>query len=261
MTPVTRRALGTAALAVGLLVAGCGGSEKAPATAPPLSGTVTVLAASSLSESFTALGHRFEADHPGLTVTFNFGASSSLARQLIDGAPGDVLATADEITLGQALSADAVGAPAVFARNRLAIVTRPGNPEAIRGLADLARPGLVVVLCAREVPCGRFAVEALAKAGVTVEAASLEENVKAVLAKVTLGEADAGIVYVTDVAAARDEIAGVTIADGQNVVAAYPVAVATDAANPAGARAWVDFVLGPTGQAILSSFGFAPAGP
>ncbi len=256
--PVVRTAT---AVAVGLLLAGCGGNTETPAAPPPLSGTLTVLAASSLSESFADLGRRFEADHPGLTVTLNFGASSSLARQLVEGAPGDVLATADETTIGQALDANAVRAPAVFARNRLAIVTRAGNPEGIEGLTDLARPDLVVVLCAREVPCGRLAVEALDKAGVMVAAASLEENVKAVLSKVTLGEADAGIVYVTDVAAARDQVGGVTIPAAHNVVASYPIAVATGAANPTAAGAWLDFVLGPTGQAILAGFGFAPASP
>jgi molybdate transport system substrate-binding protein len=263
---VTRRAPAvTAALtAIVLAVTGCGQGEgdRPGATGPArLSGTLTVLAASSLAESFEDIGRRFEDAHAGLRVVFNFAASSSLARQLADGAPGDVLATADEVTMGQAVEAGAVRAPTVFARNRLRIVTRAGNPEGITELADLARPGLVVALCAVPVPCGRLAADALEKAEVRLEPASSEENVKAVLARVTLGEADAGIVYFTDVAAAGDAVTGVAIPDEHNVVAAYPVAVATDAAHPRAARAWVEFLLGPVGREVLSGFGFAPATP
>jgi molybdate transport system substrate-binding protein len=240
---------------VALSTAGCGSGGEATA------GTVTVLAASSLAESFTELGRRFEEARPELTVAFNFAASSTLARQVAEGAPGDVLATADEVTMQRAVDAGAVGSPTVFARNRLAVVARPGNPEAITGLADLARPGLVVVLCAVEVPCGRLAAEVLARAGVRVEPASVEENVKSVLAKVTLGEADAGVVYVTDVRAAGDRVAGVEIPDAQNVVADYPMAVTTSATDRAAAEAWVDFVLGPAGREVLARHGFATATP
>ncbi len=266
---MTRRFRAVALLMAAALGAACGGgggteSDSAGGGAgatPPVAGRLTVLAASSLSESFAELGRRFEAAHPGATVTFNFAASSSLARQLVEGAPGDVLATADETTMGQALDGDAVRSPTVFARNRLAIVTRAGNPDGVGGLPDLARPGLVVVLCAREVPCGRLAQEALTNAAVTVRPASSEENVKAVLGKVVLGEADAGIVYVTDVEAAGDEVAGVEIPDEHNVVASYPMAVATAAANPVAARAWIDFVLGPVGQEVLARYGFLSAIP
>jgi molybdate transport system substrate-binding protein len=224
-----------------------------------LTGTLTVLAASSLTESFGEIGRRFEAEHPGLTVSFNFGASSGLSRQLVEGAPGDVLATADEASMQRAVDAHAARPPAVFARNRLEIATRPGNPEAVAGLADLARPGLVVVLCAPEVPCGTLARAALDKAGVRVTPASSEENVKAVLAKVTLGEADAGIVYVTDVVAAGAAVTGVPVPDAQNVVASCSLAVATTAANPSAARAWLDYVVSPVGREVLSRFGFTPA--
>ena len=249
-----------AVAALVLAVAGCGG-EGAADRSEGLSGRITVLAASSLAESFTEIGRRFEADHPDVTVTFNFAASSSVARQLVEGAPGDVLATADEATMGVAVEAGAVGSPTVFARNRLEIVTRPGNPEGIAGLADLSRPGLVVVLCAPGVPCGRAAIHALERAGVDIRPASSEENVKAVLAKVALGEADAGIVYVTDVRAAGGEVTGVRIPEGDNVVVSYPMAVSTTAANPTAARAWLDLVLGPSGREILARFGFLPATP
>ena len=265
--PRARRLL----VAVLVMLVGCGGDGAtggrppkptgATGAAPPLSGTLTVLAASSLADSFGELGRRFEADHPGLTVAFNLAASSSLSRQLVEGAPGDVLATADEVTMQQAVDAGAVDPPTAFARNRLEIVTRPGNPEGIAGLAGLARPGLVVVLCAPEVPCGRLAAEALGRAGVQVSAASLEENVRSVLAKVTLGEADAGIVYATDVLAAGDKVAGVAIPDTNNVATSYPLAISTSAANRLAARVWVDFVFGPVGREVLTRFGFTPVTP
>jgi molybdate transport system substrate-binding protein len=251
------------------LVAACGGGDTGgprPAAgpagsdgaSPPLAGTLTVLAAASLAESFGELGRRFEVEHPGLAVSFNFAASSSLARQVVEGAPGDVLATADEVSMRVAVEAGGVGPATVFARNRMEIVTRAGNPAGIADLADLARSGLVVVLCASEVPCGRAALQALSRAGVTVRAASSEENVKAVLAKVTLGEADAGIVYVTDIVAAGTKATGVPIPDVHNVDVAYPLAISSTPAHPAAARAWVDFVLAPRGQEVLARFGFAP---
>jgi molybdate transport system substrate-binding protein len=266
VTPVPCRT--AALLVIALVAAGCGGSSQgrqaaratgATGAPPPLAGTLTVLAASSLAESFGELGARFEAEHRGLAVSFNFAASSSLARQVLEGAPADVLATADEVTMGAAVEEGAVGPPTVFAHNRMEIVTRPGNPEDIADLAGLARSGLVVVLCAPEVPCGRSALQALARAGVAVRPASSEENVKAVLSKVTLGEADAGIVYVTDVVAAGPKVAGVPIPEAHNVVAPYPLAISRTTANPAAARAWVDFVLGPVGQQVLVRFGFRPA--
>ena len=215
-----------------------------------------MLAAASLTESFTALGRTFEAAHPGVEVTFNFAGSSALVRQLDEGAPGDVLATADQPTMQRAVDAGAVAEPVVFARNRLEIIVARGNPKAIRDLAGLARPGLVVVLCAPQVPCGTLAAEALQRSGVEVRPASLEENVKAVVARVTLGEADAGIVYATDVRAAGPAAEGVAVPDDANVVADYPVAVATRAANPTAARAWIDLLLSAEGRRTLADFGF-----
>jgi molybdate transport system substrate-binding protein len=256
----SRRAIGAVVLALVAGVGGCGGAtggDRAPA--PGAVGTVTVLAASSLTESFTALGQAFEAAHPGSKVTFNFAGSTALARQLAEGAPGDVLATADQASMQAAVDDGSVAAPLVFARNRLEIAVAKGNPEAVGGLADLARPGLVVVLCAPEVPCGKLAAEALRRAGVDVRPASLEENAKAVVSRLTLGEADAGIVYVTDVRAAGTALQGVPIPDQSNVVAAYPIARAARSANPVGAQAWIDLVLSPEGQRTLGGFGFAAA--
>ncbi len=219
--------------------------------------TLTVLAAASLTESFTELATTFEATHPGVEVTFNFAGSTALARQLAEGAPGDVLATADQPSMQGAAAAGTVGDPVVFARNRLEIVVAEGNPKAIRTPADLARAGVVMVLCAPEVPCGRSAAQVLDRSGVDPKPASLEENVKAVLSRVSLGEADAGIVYVTDVRAAGSSVEGVPIPDEANVVVDYPIARALQAADPDGAGAWIELVLSPEGRRILADFGFA----
>lgn len=247
------------------LLAGCGGDageaadSPAPAGANRLRGSLTVLAASSLTEAFDEIGKRFEAAHPEVNVTFSYDASSALVQQVVSGAPADVLATADEVTMQQAVSGSAVDAPAVFARNRLAIVVRAGNPEGVRGLADLARSDLLVVLCAEQVPCGRFSNQVLERAGVRAQPRSFEANVKGVVAKVVLGEADAGIAYVTDARAAGRQVEAVPIPDAQNVVAAYPLAVVKDAPNRTAAAAFVDYVRSSEGQSVLETFGFQPA--
>jgi molybdate transport system substrate-binding protein len=171
-----------------------------------------------------------------------------------------VFASADEVNMQKLVDAGAVGGePVVFARNLLEIIVEPGNPMGITGVADLARDDLAVITCAPEVPCGRYAAEVFEKAGVTVAVRSLEENVKAVVSKVTLGEADAGIVYRTDVTAAGDRADGVPIPEDLNVVATYPVAVTREAPNSAVAEAFVAFVRSPQAQAILASYGFLPA--
>jgi molybdate transport system substrate-binding protein len=249
-----------------LLVAGCGNdaspSQTADATTrtePQLAGTVTVLAASSLTEVFTELGKTFESDHPGVKVTFSFGASTTLAQQALDGAPADLLATADEANLQKVVDGGAASDPRVFARNRVSILVGKGNPKGIATLADLAKPGVVVVLCAPEVPCGKFGTQVLQKAGVAVTPKSLEENVKGVVSKVTLGEADAGLVYVTDARAAGEKAQGVSIPDEQNVIAVYPIGVLKQTGNTEAALAFRRFVLSPAGQATLTGYGFLPA--
>ena len=252
------------------LLAACGASDKAkpaspttphsggqPSSTPALTGSITVLAASSLTDAFNEIGRQFQAAHPGIGISFSFGASSTLAQQINAGAPADVLATADEPTMQVAVSGGTAGPPAVFAHNKLQIVVRKGNPKGIRTLADLARPGLVVVLCAAEVPCGKFGAQALSSAGVKLTPASLEANVRSVLSKVSLGEADAGIVYVTDVLSGGDKTEGVTIPDTQNVVATYPIATIKSTKNSALADAFVAFVRSPAGQQILAKAGFA----
>jgi molybdate transport system substrate-binding protein len=218
---------------------------------------VTVLAAASLTDAFTELGEAFEAATPDVDLTFSFAASSALAAQIRDGAPADVFASADLDSMEQVADAgDTASAPVVFTTNRAEIIVAPGNPLRISGLGDLADPELIVVACAPEVPCGRYAQRVLDSAGVSVTPKSLEENVRAVVSKVTLGEADAGIVYATDVTSAGDAAGGVEIPADINVVAEYPIAAAKDAPEPDAAQAFVDFVLSDEGQAILASHGF-----
>ena len=218
--------------------------------------TVRVLAASSLTETFEVVAERFERAHPDIELELSFAASSELAVQIEQGAPADVFAAADEVTMQKLVDSGAVaGEPVAFALNRLAIAVEAENPEAIGSLADLTEPGLVVVLCAEQVPCGRFADEALERAGVQVTPATRAENVKAALSLVQLGEADAAIVYATDVEG-NAQVEGIAIAEDENVVATYPIAGLAEASNDDGARAFVDFVTSPSGQRVLRSFGF-----
>ena len=221
-------------------------------------GDVMVFAAASLTESFTRLGEDFEAANPDATVTFNFAASSALVQQVNEGAPADVFASADQANMKKLSDAGDNGSePEVFAENSLEIIVAPGNPGNITGLADLARPDVLWVTCAPEVPIGAYSAQALDKAGVTATPASYEENVKSVVTKVTAGEADAGIVYATDVTAAGARAEGVEIPVEFNVLAQYPIATIEAAPNPDGAEAFVDFILSENGQKVLATFGFS----
>ena len=240
--------------ALALAVSACGATADAGGGR---SRELSVFAAASLSDAFTQLGGAFTAAHPGVKLTFNFAGSNDLVTQLRQGAPADVLATADTTSMDAA--GDQVGAPHAFAGNKLIIAVAPGNPERITGLADLGRTDLKVVLAAPEVPAGRYAEEALAKAGVTVEPVSLEVSVKGVVTKVSLGEADAGLVYVTDVAAAGEKLDGIAIPHGQNVLATYPIATLVASAHLDDAGAFIDFVLSPEGQQVLTDHGFLSA--
>jgi molybdate transport system substrate-binding protein len=216
-----------------------------------------VFAAASLTDAFTELGEQFGADHPGVEVVCNFAGSNDLVTQLQQGAPADVLATADTSNMDKV--AGLTDTPQAFAANQLIIAVEPGNPEHITGLADLGRKELKVVLAAPEVPAGKYAHEALTRAGVTVDPVSLEVSVKGVVTKLSLGEADAGIVYVTDVDAAHGKIEGVAIPEDQNVMATYPIARLDAAALPGDAQAFVELVLSDAGQTVLAEHGFLPA--
>lgn len=225
----------------------------------PAGGTVTVFAAASLTASFQALAAAFEPAHAGTHVQLNFAGSPTLVQQIGDGAPADVFASADETNMQKVVEQHAVtGTPSIFTRNTLEIAVAPGNPKHLAALVDLAKPGLIVALCGPTVPCGRYTAEAMTKAGATMPAASQEPDVKAVLTKVSLGEADAGIVYVTDVKAAAGKVQGVPIPEPGNVVARYPIAVLAHAPNPIGGAAFVAFVLSADGQRVLATFGFLP---
>lgn len=241
-----------------VVLSGCGAGAQSAATTTPLTGSITVFAAASLIAAFQSIGGAFEKLHPGARVQFNFGGSSTLVTQITEGAPGDLFASADQPNMQKLAEASlASGSPQLFARNKLQIVVAAGNPKGVSGLADLARSGTVVVLCAPAVPCGNYAGQALARAGVKVTAASQEQDVKAVVSKVALGEADAGIVYVTDVKAGGTKVQGVTIPDSQNVIASYPITLLKGTQNTKLARAFMDYLLSSSGQKTLGGFGFA----
>jgi len=226
-------------------------------SAPQPKGTITVFAASSLTESFTKLGSDFERAHPNTTITFSFNSSSTLATQISEGAPADIFASADETNMAKVVGSDAIsGTPVAFARNRLEIAVEPKNPLKIRNLADTVADGVTLVLCAAAVPCGKYALESYAKAGVQVPAVPTAENAKATLTKVALGEADAAVVYVTDVAAGKGDVQGVVIPGRDNVIASYPIGVVRDTADRALAKAFTDYVVSARGQRALRSFGF-----
>jgi len=229
------------------------------AAAPKPSGEITIFAASSLTESFDAMAKQFEKKYPDVSVKFDYDASSNLATQINQGAPADVFASADQDNLQKTIDSGAVTPPAVvFAKNRLEIAVEKGNPKKIKSLADLQKSGLVVVLCADQVPCGKYAAQSLAMAGVTINPSSKEENAKATLSKVSIGEADASIVYVTDVKASKGTTSGVKIADKQNVIATYPMGVVKESQNATAAKAWVQYVTSKDGQKTLRKFGFLP---
>lgn len=238
--------MGRLALAVLLLLSGC--------QAPGGDGQrLDVFAAASLTETFTRLGSDFEARNDGVRVVFNFAGSSTLARQINAGAPADVFASADPATMKLVTDAGNATDPAVFARNELVIAVAKGNPHAVAGLADLARPELKVALCARQVPCGAAASRALAAAGVTVTPVTLEQGVKAALTKVRLGEVDAALVYRTDVGSAPD-VDGVEFPESVAAVNDYQIAVCLHGGDTA--RAFVAFVRSEHGREVLAEAGF-----
>jgi molybdate transport system substrate-binding protein len=256
-----------AAAALALTTTACGASadgspQQAGASShggagSGLSGELVVFAAASLKETFTQIGDRFEEDHPGATVTFSFAGSSDLVAQLQQGAPADVFASADTTNMdkatGDALTA---GEPVAFATNTLQIAVPPGNPAKVTSLADLTRPDVKVVVCAPEVPCGNAAVKVEAAAKLDIKPVSEEQNVTDVLGKVIAGEADAGLVYVTDVKGAGDKVEGVEFSESSAAVNTYPIAALKSSRNPALAQAFVEAVTGEAGQAVLSSAGF-----
>jgi molybdate transport system substrate-binding protein len=234
-------------------------TAPAATTTPLVQGNITVFAASSLTDAFNAIGTAFTQANPQAKATFSYDASSSLVQQITQGAPADLFASADQANMDKLTKAGLNGGPPqVFATNLLGIIVPAGNPKAISGVQDLAKPDLKVVLCTDGVPCGTYAKQILTTAGVTVKPVSLEQNVKGVVTKVTTGEADAGIVYVTDIAAAGSKAAAVDIPRSINVVAQYPIAATKTSRGGPVDQAFINFVVGSQGQTILKKYGFLP---
>jgi molybdate transport system substrate-binding protein len=246
------------ALAAALSLAGCVAQEIDPAPTSGAPGALTVYAAASLTESFTELGADFEAANPGVKVTFNFAGSSALAQQINSGAPADVFASASPATMKQVGDAGKLtGSPITFAKNVLEIVVPKGNPAKVTGLADFGKADLKIALCAEQVPCGAAARKVFEAVGVTAAPDTLEQDVKAVLTKVKLGEVDAALVYRTDVRSAGAAVEGIEFPEAAQAVNDYPVAPLAEAPNTAAAKAFVDFVLSAKGRGVLSDAGFA----
>ncbi len=252
------------AAALTLIAAACGGNmpdsqDGAGASSDAgLRGEILVSAAASLTDAFAEIESGFEAAHPGTDVVLNLAGSSSLRTQILEGAPVDVFASADTATMDQVVEAGQVsGQPRIFARNRMQIAVPAGNPAGVAGLGDLADAGLRVGLCAEGVPCGDFARQVFEKAGVVPSPDTEEPDVRALLTKIELGELDAGVTYVTDVASTYGAVEGIDIPDSLNAVAAYPIAVLSGAPHAEGAEAFVAFVLSGAGRVILARYGFS----
>ncbi|MFI9612002.1 molybdate ABC transporter substrate-binding protein [Streptomyces sp. NPDC052023] len=233
------------------------GSSASAGASGEVSGEVTVFAAASLKESFTKLGEEFEKQHPGTEVTFSFGGSDALAASITGGAPADVFASASPKTMKIVTDAgDASGTPATFVRNQLEIATLPGNPDRIATLEDLTNPDLKVVLCDKAVPCGSAAQKALDASELTLTPVSYEEDVKSALNKVVLKEADAAVVYKTDVRAAGDKVEGVDFPESVGAVNDYPITLLKSSRNTEAAEAFIELVQSAEGQKVLTEAGF-----
>ena len=246
----------TAVLLLAAPLSACGSDD--PGSAPDSSGTrLTVFAASSLTATFTELGERFEASHPGVQVSFSFAGSSDLVAQIDQGAPADVFASADTANMDKAVAAGAVdGRPVDFATNTLEIAVPPDNPAGVTSLQDLTRPATKVVVCAPEVPCGAATEKVERAAKVDIEPVSEEQAVTDVLTKVQSGEADAGLVYVTDVQAAGDRVRGIEFPESSSAVNTYPIAALSESRQAELAQEFVSVVTGDEGRSVLADAGF-----
>ena len=257
-----RRRFSVFAALVGFLAVACGASAGSSGSASPttLTGEISVFAAASLTDSFKAIGTSFHRDHSGVTIKFNFAGTPTLVTQIEQGAQADVFASADTTNMDK-LTADGftAGGSKVFAHNQLEIVVAPNNPKGISSLADLAKPGVIYITEGPTVPAGKYSLQALDKAGVKVTPKSLEIDVKSVISKIELGEADAGIVYTTDVKAAGDKVSGVPIPDQYNVIATYPMVAVKGTKNSGLANAFIAYIASSSAQAKLASFGFRHA--
>ncbi|WP_329003919.1 molybdate ABC transporter substrate-binding protein [Kribbella sp. NBC_00709] len=261
-----RTALAALATVAALTMAGCGdgspaassspssSSSDSSSSTPAVSGTITVFAAASLTGTFTQLGKDFEAAHPGVKVNFNFAGSSALAKQINEGAPADVFASAAPKNMDDVKDK---GTPTNFVSNTLEIAVPKGNPGKITGLKDFADKNKKIALCAVQVPCGAAADKVFKATGIAAQPDSLEQDVKAALTKVGLGEVDAALVYKTDVLSAKDKVEGIEFPEASKAVNEYPIATLTKAPNADGAKAFVDYVLSDKGKAVLTAAGFS----
>jgi molybdate transport system substrate-binding protein len=265
MKQVTSLTAVVVAVGSAVALAACGSTSTPPASTAAgatssgaaITGTVNVFVAASLQEAFTTLKKQFEAAHPGVTITPNFGASSALATGITQGQPADVFASASQTNMDTVVKAGGAASSTPFATNVGEIAVPAANPAGIGSVNDLAKTGVKVAVCQVQVPCGGIATKVFANAKITVTPVSQEADVKAVLTKVSLGEVDAGIVYVTDVKAAGAKVKGVEIPADVNASTTYPIAALTKAANPTGAKAFVHYVLSADGMAVLKAGGFA----
>ncbi|MBC6459108.1 molybdate ABC transporter substrate-binding protein [Actinomadura sp. HBU206391] len=243
------------ALALVAGLSGCGDDDPGPASGG--SGkTLTVFAAASLTESFTELGRTFESAHPGVKLRFNFGSSATLAQQITQGAPADVFAAASPATMKTVTDASMATAPTTFVRNKLQIAVPADNPAKVDDLKDLADPKVKVALCAAQVPCGAAAAKALEAAGLKVKPVTLEQDVKATLTKVELGEVDAALVYKTDVFAAGNKVQGITFPEADKAINDYPITALSKASAADLAKQFVDLVLSAQGKSVMTKAGF-----
>src|SRR6266851_9329396 len=244
-------------IATAVVLAACGSTSS---SATPVSGTVSIFAAASLTAAFNALGTSFQGGNSGVTMKFNFAGTPTLVTQIEQGAPADVFASADTTNMDK-LTADGLtsGSSKVFAHNQLEIVVAPGNPKGITGLADLAKSGVIYISEGPTVPAGKYSLQALASAGVKVTPKSLETSVTGVISKIETGDADAGIVYTTDISAAGSKVQGVQIPAAINVIATYPMVAVKGTKYPDVASAFIEYVLSGTGQSTLATFGFLAA--
>jgi molybdate transport system substrate-binding protein len=252
-----RRFAVIAAVLAAAAAAGCSSSSSSPSTGgSPSTGTITVFAAASLTESFTQLGKQFEAAHPGDTVKFSFGPSSGLATQITSGAPADLFASAAPGNMDDVVNAGDASSPQNFAKNTMEVATPPDNPGNVESVKDLADDSVKVALCQPQVPCGVVAAEVFKNAGITVKPVTLQPDVKSVLTQVETGNVDAGMVYVTDVQAAGSKVHGVTIPASDNASTLYPIATINSSKHKSIAQAFMNYVLSPAGQQVLKAAGF-----
>jgi molybdate transport system substrate-binding protein len=256
---VRRFAVVTAGL-LAVALAGCSSSSNPPSSgSSPSTGTITVFAAASLMDTFTKIGHQFEAAHKGDTVKFSFGPSSGLSTQITSGAPADVFASASPTNMDTVVKAGDASSPQTFAKNTMEVAVPPNNPAKVTSVNDLAKPGVKVAVCAPQVPCGVVAAEVFKNAGITVKPVTQATDVSSVVTEVETGNVDAGMVYVTNVLSEGSKLKGITIPASMNASTLYPIATIKGSKHESIAKEFVDYVLSPAGQQVLTAAGFEKA--